>query len=150
MTNSIELNRYYNTKTAAEEVAIFISMSNVLDQSWNILVLQRRKRTILILQGKSISFPTRRIVILFYPSFAFKCSVIQQRETVVLESMSFEALSCKGGASIIICTSRALTLRVLVWHLLRSTAVVMLPCMLTRGGIRLPIDSHVEHFILAA
>ena len=25
--------------------------------------------------------------------FAFQCSVIQQRETVVLESMSFEALS---------------------------------------------------------
>ena len=37
---------------------------------------------------------------MFYPSFAFKCSVIQQRETVVLESMSFGALSCKGGASI--------------------------------------------------
>ena len=52
--------------------------------------------------------------------FAFKCSVIQQRETVVLESMSFEALSCKGGASISICTSRALILRVLVWHLLGS------------------------------
>ena len=41
--------------------------------------------------------------------FAFKCSVIQQRETVVLEFMSFEALNCKkGGASISICTSRAL------------------------------------------
>ena len=48
---------------------------------------------------------------------AFKCSVIQQWETFVLESMLFEALSCKGGASISICTSRALILRVLVWHL---------------------------------
>ena len=37
---------------------------------------------------------------MFYPSFAFKCSVIQQRETAVLESMPFEALSCKGGASL--------------------------------------------------
>ena len=40
--------------------------------------------------------------------FGFKCSGIQQRGTVVLDSMSFEALSCKGGASICICTSRAL------------------------------------------
>ena len=55
-------------------------MLNVLDLSWNMLLLQNRKRTILlILQGKSISFPTRRIVVMFYPSFAFKCSVIQQR-----------------------------------------------------------------------
>ena len=38
--------------------------------------------------------------------FAFKCSAVQQRETVVLESMSFEALGCKGGASIRICTSK--------------------------------------------
>ena len=37
---------------------------------------------------------------MFYPSIAFKCSVIQQQETVVLESMSFEALSCKGGLSL--------------------------------------------------
>ena len=115
-------------------------MLNVLDLSWNILVLQRRKRTILILQGKSISFPTRRIVIMFYP---------RQRETVVLESMSFEALSCKGGTSISICTSRALILRVLVWHLLGSTTVIVLPCMLTRGGTRLPTDSHIRHFVLA-
>ena len=57
----------------------------------------------------------------------FKCSAIQERETVVLESMSFEALSCKGGASISICTSRALILRVLVWHLLGSTTVIILP-----------------------
>ena len=61
--------------------------------------------------------------------FAFKCSIIQQRETVVLESMSFEALSCKGGASISICTSRTLILRVLVWHLFGSTPVTMLPCL---------------------
>ena len=81
--------------------------------------------------------------------FAFKCSVIQQRETVVLESISFEALSCKGGASISICTSRALILRVLVWHLLGSTTAIMLPCMLTRGGTRLSIDSDIQHFILA-
>ena len=84
-----------------------------------------------------------------YPTFAFKCSVIQQRETVVLESVSFEALSCKGGASISICTSRALILRVLVWHLLGSTTVIMLPCLLTRGGTRLSFDPHIQHFILA-
>ena len=79
--------------------------------------------------------------------FAFKCSVIQQRETVVLESMSFEALSCKDGASISICTSKALILGVLVWHLLGSSTVVMLLCILTHGGTRLPIDSHIQHFI---
>ena len=84
-----------------------------------------------------------------YQTFAFKCSVIQQRETVVLESVSFEALSCKSGASISICTSRALILRVLVWHLHGSTTVIMLPCMLTRGGTRLSFDSHIQHFILA-
>ena len=63
--------------------------------------------------------------------FAFKRSVIQQLLTVVLESMSFEALRGKGGASISICTSRALILRVLVWHLLGSTTVIMyLVCLL--------------------
>ena len=82
--------------------------------------------------------------------FEFKCSVIQQRETVVLQSMSFEALSCEGGASISICTSRALILRVLVWHILGSTTLIMLPCILTHGGICLLIDSHIQHFILAA
>ena len=46
--------------------------------------------------------------------FELKCSVIQQRVTVVLDSMSFEALSCKGGMSISICTSRALMLDILV------------------------------------
>ena len=46
--------------------------------------------------------------------FEFKCSVIQQRVTVVLYFMSFEALSCKGSTSISICTSRALMLGVLV------------------------------------
>ena len=81
--------------------------------------------------------------------FEFKCSVIQQRVTVVLDFMSFEALSCKGGASISICTSGALMLGVLVWHILGSTTVVMLPCMLTRGGTRLFLDSHIQHFILA-
>ena len=42
--------------------------------------------------------------------FEFKCSGVQQRQrgAIVLDSMSFEALSCKGGASISICTSRAL------------------------------------------
>ena len=88
-------------------------------------------------------------MIIFYPSFAFKCSVIQQREIVVLESVSFGALSCKGGASISICTSRVLILHVLVWHLLGSTTVIMLSCMLTRDGTRLSIDSHIQHFILA-
>ena len=81
--------------------------------------------------------------------FEFKCSGIQQWGAVVLDSMSFEALSCKGGASISICTFRALILRVLVWHILGSTTVILPPCVLTRGGIRLPIDSH-QHFILAA
>ena len=96
-----------------------------------------------------------KIVIMFnsgfrcLSKFAFKCSVIQQRETVVLGSMSFEALSCKGGASISICTSRDLILRVLVWHLLGSTKVIMIPCILTHGGTRLLIDSHIQHFILA-
>ena len=79
----------------------------------------------------------------------FKCSVIQQRVTVVLNFMSVEALSCKGGASISICKSRALMLGVLVWHILGSTAVIMLPCMLTRGGTCLFLDSHIQHFILA-
>ena len=65
--------------------------------------------------------------------FGFKCSGIQQRGTVVLDSMSFEALSCQGGASVCICTFKALILRVLVWHLLGSTTVILLPCMLTRG-----------------
>ena len=63
--------------------------------------------------------------------------------------MSFEALSCKGGASISICTSRALMFGVLVWHILGSTTVIMLPCMLTRGGTRLFLDSNIQHFILA-
>ena len=81
--------------------------------------------------------------------FEFKRSGIQQRGAIVLDSMSFEALSCKGGASISICTSRALILRVLVGHILEFTTVVMLPCMLTRGGTRLSIDSHIQHFILA-
>ena len=57
---------------------------------------------------------------MFYPSFAFKRSVIQQRGTVVLDFMSSEALSCKGGASI------------------------LLPCMLARGSFRLLIDSHIS------
>ena len=75
-------------------------------------MLGRRKRTILILQDESISFPTLRIVITFnsgfrsLSKFGFKCSGIQQRGTVVLDSMSFEALSCQGGASICICTSK--------------------------------------------
>ena len=81
--------------------------------------------------------------------FEFKYSGIQQRGAIVLDFMSFEALSCKGGASISICTFGALILRVLVWHLLESTTVILLPCTLTRGGIRLLIDSH-QHFILAA
>ena len=81
--------------------------------------------------------------------FAFKCSVIQQSQTVVQESMSFEARSCKGGASVSICTSRAMILRVLVWHLLGSVTVILLPCILTHGGTRLLIDSHIQHFIRA-
>ena len=75
-------------------------------------MLGRRKRTILILQDESISFPTLKIVTMFnsgfrsLSKFGFKCSGIQQRGTVVLDSMSFEALSCQGGASICICTSK--------------------------------------------
>ena len=80
--------------------------------------------------------------------FEFKCSGIQQRRAIVPDSMSFEALSCKCGASIGICTSRALILRVLVWHLLGSTTVILLLCMLTRGSIRLPIDSHISILFL--
>ena len=80
--------------------------------------------------------------------FEFKCSGIQQRGAIVLDSMSFEALSCKGGASISICTSRALILLVLVWHLLGSTTVILLPCMLTRGGNLLPIDSRISILFL--
>ena len=48
--------------------------------------------TILILQDESISFPTLRIVVIMFNSgfrslskFEFKCSVIQQWVTVVLE-----------------------------------------------------------------
>ena len=41
-------------------------LSNILDLSWNILMLQRRKRTILVLQGISISFPTWRIGAVLY------------------------------------------------------------------------------------
>ena len=123
------------------------------DKWWDIL--RRRERTVLILQGESISFPTLIMAILFnsgfrcLSKFAFKCSVIQQRETVVLESMSFEAPSCKGGASISMYTSRALILRIPVWHLFESKTVIMLPCILTYDGTRLPIDSHIQHFILA-
>ena len=64
--------------------------------------------------------------------FEFKCSVIQQRVTVVLDySMPL--------------------LGVLIWHILGSTTVIMLPCMLTRGGTRLFLDySHIQHFILAS
>ena len=46
-------------------------------------------------RGESIFFPTLRIVIMFNSGFrclsklAFKCSVKQQRETFVLEFMSF-------------------------------------------------------------
>ena len=75
-------------------------------------MLGRRKRTTLIVQDESISFPTLRIVTMFnsgfhsLSKFGFKCSGIQQRGTVVLDSMSFEALSCQGGASICICTSK--------------------------------------------
>ena len=75
-------------------------------------MLGRRKRTILILHDESISFPTLRIITMFnsgfrsLSKFGFKCSGIQQRGTVVLDSMSFEALSCQGGASICICTSK--------------------------------------------
>ena len=46
--------------------------------------------------------------------FELTWSVIQQRVTVVLDFMSFEALSCKGGTSLSIHTSRALMLGVLV------------------------------------
>ena len=36
----------------------------------------------------------------------FEDNVIQQWETVVLESMPFQALSCKGSALVSICTSK--------------------------------------------
>ena len=81
--------------------------------------------------------------------FTFVDNVIQQPETVVLEYMPFQALSCKGGTLISICTSRTLILRILGWHLLGSATVIMLPCILAYGGTRLPIDSHIQHIILA-
>ena len=92
----------------------------------------------LILQDESISFPTLRIVVIMFNSgfrslfkLEFKCSVIQQRVTVVLDYF--------------------MPLGVLVWHILGSTTVIMLPCMLTRGGTRLFLDySHIQHFILAS
>ena len=46
----------------------------------------------MILQEKLIYFSTMGIVILFVGDF------IQQRETVVLESMPFQTLSYEGGA----------------------------------------------------
>ena len=64
-----------------------------------------------------------------FSNFEFRCSGIQKRGAILMDSMSFEALSCKGGASISICTSRAMILRVLVWHILGSTTVIMLPCL---------------------
>ena len=63
--------------------------------------------------------------------------------------MPFQALSCKGGALISIRTSKALVLRILVWHLLGSTTVIMLPCILTYGGTRVPVDSHIQRTVLA-
>ena len=63
--------------------------------------------------------------------FEFKCSVIQHWVTVVLDY--------------------SMLLGVLIWHILGSTTVIMLPCMLTRGGTRLFLDYlHVQHFILAS
>ena len=74
---------------------------------------------------------------------------MQQRETVVLESMPFQVLSCQGGALISICTSKPLILRILVRHLPGSTSVIMLRSIPTYGGIRLPIDSHIQRTVLA-
>ena len=100
-------------------------------------MLGRRKRTILILQDESISFPTLRIVTMFnsgfrsLSKFEFECSVIQQRVVVELDYF--------------------MPLGVLIWHILGSTTVIMLPCMLTRGGTRLFLGcSHIQHFILAS
>ena len=66
--------------------------------------------------------------------------------------MSFEALSCKeGGASVSICTSKALILRILTSHLLRSTIVITLPCILTYCSTRffLLTDSHIQRTVFA-
>ena len=77
-------------------------------------MLGRRKRTILILQDESISFPTLRIVTMFnsgfrsLSKFEFECSVIQQRVIVELDYF--------------------MPLGVLIWHILGSTTVIMLPC----------------------
>ena len=62
--------------------------------------------------------------------------VIQQKETDLLELIS-------------ICMSKALILRILGSHLLESTTVIMLPYILTYGGTRLPIDSHIQRIGLA-
>ena len=70
----------------------------------------------MILQDESISFPTLRIAIMFNSGFrslfklefkCSKCSVIKQRVTVVLDYF--------------------MPLGVLVWHILGSTTVIMLP-----------------------
>ena len=116
---------------------------------------KKKKANTLIFQDELISFPMLRIVFMFnsgfrsLSKFEFKCSGIQQWGAIVLDSMSFEALGCKGGASKRICTSRNLIFRVLLWHILGSTTLIMLPCMLTRGGTRLSVDSHIQRFILA-
>ena len=72
---------------------------------------------------------------------------MQQREIVVLKPMPFQALSCKGGALISICMSKALILRILGWHLLGSTTAIMLPSIPTYGGPWLFIDSHIQRIV---
>ena len=42
-----------------------------------------------------------------------------------------------------------MSLGVLVWHIAGSTTVIMLPCMLTRGGTRLFLHSRIQYFTLA-
>ena len=65
--------------------------------------------------------------------------------------MPFQALSCKGSALISICTFKALILRILVWHLLGSTTLLMPACILTYyGGTRLLTDLHIQHIVFTA
>ena len=66
---------YYNTEQRQKRWQVSF-LSNVLDLSCKILILQRRKRTILVLQGTSISFPTWRIGAVLYSSDGMKMGSI--------------------------------------------------------------------------
>ena len=60
-------------------------------------------------------------------SFTFRLNFKQQRETAVLESMPFQALSCEGGAQISICSSKALI--EFRWEALQESCAIAFPDM---------------------